>query len=153
MAGCAGVREIACNMIRIGDIVKIIRVAGVAVGRRACKSSARMTACAWSRRMSSGQRKLSQVVVKCGRCPGIHAMALNAVLRKITGSVIRIGCVVVVLEMTANAGCRRTGESTSRMTLSAVQPGMRADQGEPSETRMVEPCEPAVDTVACLALV
>jgi hypothetical protein len=139
-------------MIRIGSAVVFARMTGKAVGRCAHVDSRDMAIVAGNRSMSSGQRECGCVVIECRRDPCCRIVACGAVIRKTGRCVIRVGCAVIVLDVTSDASCRSPGKYSSYVTFNTVQLGMRALKRKSGEMCMIESAGPAVVAMACLAL-
>ena len=111
-------------MIRIRGIVILLLMAGITVGRRTGVSVG-MTCQTGQHGMRSCQWKLSLVMVKSCRRPGIGTMAFGTVMAKIIGYMIWISRGIKILLMTGVAVGRCTG-ITVRMTGDALQRQMRS---------------------------
>ena len=98
MAGAAGLRESARNMVGIRGSLEILQVARHA-GRgiqRVVVVDVAIGAGARRHRVHSRQRKPGTVVIECRVCPVVGAVALLARLRKTRGDVIGIGCTLEI---------------------------------------------------------
>ena len=105
MAWRAVVTQLALHMIGVFLLLKIILMAGPAVGRLP-QVAVDMTLRAVRCLMSASQRKGGQIVIKLRRRPALFSVALNAALRKLRGHMIRILCAIKIIFMTAKAFSR-----------------------------------------------
>jgi hypothetical protein len=105
VAGLALLRETSLNVIRIRGPVVVLRVAAVAVRRRALKLTVDMARRARERRMSARQREARKFeVVKLRVKPCIRAVAGFAGWRKVESLVVGLNCVLKIRGMARDAG-------------------------------------------------
>jgi hypothetical protein len=130
--------EIGADVIRIHGGGVILRVAGVAVRRQADVLTAAVAVLAREIHMGSCKGKRRFVMIKNGSKPRTAVMAQCAVPGKSRGSVVRIGCCVVVLKMTPDAVRRSPLKFKVHMTLAALQQGVRSFENKPGECPVIE---------------
>ena len=139
MANRAVSRESGLGVIRVGRLLIILQVARSAILRDVRVVVVDVTAGAGRVDMSAGQREAGKRrVIKLRLQPRIHVVARGARGRKRKLHVIRIFCRGVVLDVAANAVCRRALVLPSHVTLRAFQIGVCAYQGEPGKAQVIE---------------
>ena len=149
----ASLREAAGHMVGIGGALEVRQVAAHALRWRAGEVAAPMALRALHSRVRSGQRECSLVVIERRRQPRFGVMTTGAILRESRRPVIWICGRVESRQMASYAAGGRGGEFVVRVTLRAVQPGVRAGEGEAGEFRMIElRSHPSLHGVALLAV-
>jgi hypothetical protein len=111
-----GLRERRSNVIGRRRRLKILEVAGDALGGKPSELSCRVALPARDTRVSSRQRKFAQVVIELRVLPGRCGMAGLALHREVRLPVIRICRPFVVGRMAAATRRRRPRKSSSDVT-------------------------------------
>ena len=154
MAGRARLRKTRGDVIGIGGLLEIGKMAALTSGGRAGEAAVDVTLRAGHVAVRAGEQKRSHgVVVKLGTEPRGSAMAARAVLRKAGGGVIGIlGC-GKFLGVAAEAVGRSALVMPARVAGEAVQTRVRAGEREASDARVIKiRARPAIHRVAGLAL-
>ena len=122
VAGFTGGRQIERRVVRIDALVVVCSMAAcTGIGRVTVVSlMAVVTGCT---RM--GTRERPETVIECRRRPGILRMAVSTGSRELLCSVIRVGCVVVVVSVAACTGIGRIAV-VALVTVIATDTGMRS---------------------------
>ena len=154
MARSARLRETRSDVIGIGCLLEIGKVAAFASGGRAGEATVDVTLCASDVDVRAAERKRSHgVVVKSGAEPRGGAVAARAVLRKAGRGVIRILCRGKIVGVATEAVCLSALEMPARVARGAVQTRVRPGEGEAGHARVIKVrARPAVHRVAGLAL-
>ena len=149
----AGLRETACDVVRIRRAIEIVDVAGCAVLRRACKSAVHMALRARHIHVRTSEGELRQgVVVKLCALPRGRRVAARAVLRESGVHVIRIRRRTKFVRMTTEAIGRSAGVAPAGVTRGAVELRVRAGECKSCVAGVVKPrAHPRVHGVAGLA--
>jgi hypothetical protein len=132
-------RETAGDVVRIGGLLELCRVAGKARSWKPDEHPARVTTAAVQCRMRSGQGECRLGVIENGAQPVGRAVAEGAIRRQARSYVVRIGGLLESREMAARASRRRAGEITGRVALRALERSMRSRQRK-NCLGMVETC-------------
>ena len=107
VARLAGGGKSCRGMVRVGRILIVRFVTGVAIGRDRCVVVVHVAICAGHRGMCARERESRVVVIERGRTPRCRGVAQVALLRESRGHVVRVGRSLEVLQMARNAGCAR----------------------------------------------
>lgn len=152
MAGCATSGETCRHMVWIRRRLIVSSVAAVTVRGQRRVVVVHVTVRARYAGMRAGQRERRVVVIEGSGRPGCRTVAYVALLRKTGRHVIRIRRSLKILQVTVHAS--RAGEVVIaiRVTLSALDSGVRSGQ-RPSGRGVIEGCGiPTGGVVAHLAL-
>lgn len=154
MAGSARLRKTGRDVIGIGGLLEVGKVAALAGGGRAGEAAVDMTLCAGNVDVRAGERKRSHcVVVKLGAEPRGGAMAARTILRKAGRGVIGIFRRGIVLGMATETVGRSALVMPARVAGEAVQARVSAGEGEAGGARVIKVrARPTVHGVAGLAL-
>lgn len=96
MALCTVMAEIACYVVRITDAIEILLMARIAIGWRP-GISAGMTIDALKCQVSTRQREIGLIVIKCSRRPCGCIMTLGTIKIKIISHMVGITNVIIIL--------------------------------------------------------
>ena len=153
MALLTSLREPGRHVIRIRGAIEILDVAGGAVRRRSHELPIDVALCTAHADMRAGQRKFRKcIVVKAGRIPRAAVMASLARGRESSLGMRRVGGLVEICHVTADAGCRRTHKLPANVAGIAIQGGMSTDQGEAGKLQVIElGSKPVIHGVALFA--
>ena len=139
VAGSAGRRESAGNVIRILGAVVIRDVTRSAIRRCALVASSGVTLLAGERRVQTGQSKTCDGgVIKLRSLPTRHRVTGGAGCRKSSGNVVGRFCRVEIRLVTSDAGARRTLEFAADVALRAIQRGVSSAQRESRSLQVIE---------------
>lgn len=133
----AGLRESRRSMVGIRDGVVFAAVAGIAVGRCACITSADMTVRALHGGVRASERERRPGVIESGTLPLRRVMADRAILRECCGHVIRRRRGVEFGQVTTGARRAQSCITSTDMTVGTSYCGVRPSQRE-ERSRMVE---------------
>ena len=100
-------RETAGDVVRIGGLLELRRVAGDACSGKPDEDPARVTIATAQRRMRSGQGESRLGMIETGAQPVGGAVAEGAIRRQTRSYVVRIGGLLESREMAARASRRR----------------------------------------------
>jgi hypothetical protein len=125
MASAASLGKSCRFVIGVRGSAIIRQVAGHAVRWRSGKPVVQMTLTAADSYVSTGQRKFRCAIVIKARTFPLHGVVTNrAVLRETCGSVIGVGCRIVVCFMATHALSRRPSILAANVTLVTTDAGM-----------------------------
>ena len=108
VADGALLRKARLRMVRIRCAVIVRLMARFAGRRQSCVHIVRMARRALHARVHTRQRELGGAVVERCTRPGGRGVAGRTLLRQVCLHVVRIGCAIVVREMTRLAGRRQS---------------------------------------------
>ena len=153
MAGVAFGRKLRLNVIGIGGVLEIGKMAARAIGRCAGELAAHMAGRALHRGMRARQRKGRGVVIERRTLPAHKAVAQQAIVRETGGDVIRILRRVEILHVAAVTIHRCSGIASTHVALCALQTCVSSHQGKIREPSVIElRALPAVHAMADLAI-
>jgi len=150
MAQRTVLRETAGDMVRIGGLPELRRVAGDACSGKPDEDPARVTTATAQRRMRSGQAECRLGVIENGAQPVGRAVAEGAVRRQTRSYVVRIGGLLESREMAPRASRWRAGEIAGRVALRTLDGSMRSHQRK-NGLGMVETCARALTCALCIS--
>lgn len=100
-------RETAGDVVRIGGLLELCRVAGDARSGKPGEDPARVTTAATQRPMRSGQGECRLGVIENGAQPVSRTVTEGAIRRQTRSHVVRIGGLLESGQMAARASCWR----------------------------------------------
>jgi hypothetical protein len=139
MAGRAGSGEAGRNVVRIRGALIIDFVTRVAIGGNRRVVVVHVAVGTRHAGVSAGQRKWRVVVIERCRYPSRRVVADVALLGNPSLHVVGIGCALVILEMTRNAGGAGEPIVSIHVALCALNCGMKASQ-RPTGPGMIKRC-------------
>lgn len=131
----AKLRKVVADVVRVAHAGILLRVTGVALGRRA-RIPAGMAARAINIRVAAGQQEPGRTVVEIDRPPRCRRMTLHAIVTEAIADVIGIGHRRKVVVMTGEAVRRHTRVAVG-VAAGAIHRLVRAGQGE-ARRRVIE---------------
>jgi len=155
VAGLAGLRESAADVIRIRRALEILQVARYTRGAGQVVVVVHVAVGALSRRygMRARQGEVDQRVIEAGRRPSRRGMALGAVGGEVGRDVIGIRRTLKIFEVTTNAGRAAQVVDTISVTVGTLARRNRmSTRQRESDGTMIEFCiQPTIRAVATLA--
>ena len=145
--------KLTLEVVRRRNLIEVLPVASVAIGRRAGELAVDMALHAVGRPVGPGQREVRLLMVESRRFPADRRMALHAVVVELTLQMARLLNLLEVALVASVTVERRPVEAIVRMTRFAGRRQMRAGERK-SRLVVIDPRRfPAVNRMAGRAIV